>query len=1008
MDTDIKYEYNILLRLSSKNRSIFNDSIAYFPDRLLKFVPPKNLAIIDSSILKWDPVEGKYNLQKILETKHILLLLENSEEYSELSRLFRRSMIVIDKPTLSLPELSQIIQDFITSYKNTSINLLQQSAAELSFENSFIKTFAKIGTFHLDLISKKIVLSKEFQYLLGLTPIKKSYSLLQFMQFISVEDRDKMLDILFKEINGKTRDINDIIKFTHQTKNIIYISIDGAAKTLSKQNSISYLAQDISEKINAEVELKSTEKFYSSLIENSSELVIMLNKSAEIIYANKAVEKLLGFSPLEFLGMPIIDFLEEKERTEDLQNLFFDQAETGKTGSFRMFKIKDKNNQEKLLGGRATNHLNNPSINGVVLQFHDFTESITYKKEIEQQEARYTNLFNYVKDAIIITDKKGNVIEANKYAKILFRNSFAKNNNVLSLFIDEKQKVLSSYYNSSAPSKNLNVDFEFKTNYLNKTLNVQLILFKNLNFDTNFLLYISDITKLEKKRLYEESTLNISHIINRKTLDTNILFKSIHNEIKTVIEASNFYYARFEPENNIIKYLYLNDLNNNSNHDKLISRNIGKGISEIVFANQKPLRLHGDAFTQLAKELKGSEIYKSYLGVPLFIKGKIDGVLAVSSRVDNHVYNDDDERFLQYVSNQLGNLLERIQTINTLVLREAEYRTLVENNLAGIYTADKNLVIKSCNQAFCEIMGAPKDQLIGKKTSDFVIKGGIENFYDEVSKNGNIVNSQRDITLQNGKHLNIVENISIVNLNNEKLVMGNIIDVSTTRELQLKVSQENKTRLSFQAKLFGSLINPHFIFNSLNSIQYYILEQDRYKALTYLADFSTLMRSALNNTQKLLLPIADELSFLESYIKLEQVRLFNFEYNIIDETEEEYLIPPMMLQPYVENAIVHGIYNLKEKGKLTIRIIEKKNSLICSIEDNGIGRKKGAELRTLKKGKTHRSFGMSITKERINTLNELFGKNKFTVSIIDKKNDISGTIVSVSIPKLLNYDYQTL
>ena len=197
-------------------------------------------------------------------------------------------------------------------------------------------------------------------------------------------------------------------------------------------------------------------------------------------------------------------------------------------------------------------------------------------------------------------------------------------------------------------------------------------------------------------------------------------------------------------------------------------------------------------------------------------------------------------------------------------------------------------------------------------------------------------------------------------------------------------------------KSLRSQMNPHFIFNALNSVNNYIAKSDERSANRYLSEFSTLMRSVLENSDEDFIPLSKELELLELYVKLEHDRFSDkFDYVIdVDEGIDvgAFQIPPMLLQPYIENAIWHGLRYTEDKGYLDIHIKQKnESSLEITISDNGIGRKKSAELKTQNQ-KKQKSKGMGNIKKRIAILNDMY-KDKVDVHISDLETDGSGTKV---------------
>ena len=203
-------------------------------------------------------------------------------------------------------------------------------------------------------------------------------------------------------------------------------------------------------------------------------------------------------------------------------------------------------------------------------------------------------------------------------------------------------------------------------------------------------------------------------------------------------------------------------------------------------------------------------------------------------------------------------------------------------------------------------------------------------------------------------------------------------------------------------KSLRSQMNPHFIFNALNSVNNYIAKSDERSANRYLSEFSTLMRSVLENSEEDFIPLTKEIELLRLYLKLEHSRFpekFDFEVNISEATNvESFQIPPMLLQPYIENAIWHGLRYKEEKGFLHIDIEQRNaNSVVITISDNGIGRKKSAELKTQNQRK-QKSKGMGNIKKRIAILNDMY-KDKLDVLISDLETDGSGTKVVFTLKK---------
>lgn len=218
---------------------------------------------------------------------------------------------------------------------------------------------------------------------------------------------------------------------------------------------------------------------------------------------------------------------------------------------------------------------------------------------------------------------------------------------------------------------------------------------------------------------------------------------------------------------------------------------------------------------------------------------------------------------------------------------------------------------------------------------------------------------------------------------------------------------EKRQLLQAEKRSLLSQMNPHFIFNSLNSIQHFIVQNDQFQANNYLTGFSGLIRRILENSNKTLIPLNEEISSLSLYLNMEKLRFENrFDYRIIKDNQMDYyetMIPPMLIQPFVENAIWHGLMPLKKKGLLTISFSCKDGFYYCRIEDNGIGRDK-AQLMNRKK-EPHLSTGIQNVQERIELLKKM-NKKKIILSITDLRRPdgtASGTLVELVLPIDLNF-----
>jgi hypothetical protein len=218
-----------------------------------------------------------------------------------------------------------------------------------------------------------------------------------------------------------------------------------------------------------------------------------------------------------------------------------------------------------------------------------------------------------------------------------------------------------------------------------------------------------------------------------------------------------------------------------------------------------------------------------------------------------------------------------------------------------------------------------------------------------------------------------------------------------------EIAMQKHKAIELEMQALRAQMNPHFIFNSLNSINMFILENDKLQASAYLSKFSRLIRLILQNSREAAIPLQSELEALRLYLELESLRFENkFVYLItVDETIDPTLlkVPPLLIQPYAENAIWHGLMQKKEKGHLQIELRQENGALFCKITDDGIGRKKGEEYKS-KSASTYKSFGMSITQSRL----AMMGKTNLNNGVVEIKDltypdgSAAGTEVVIKIP----------
>jgi tetratricopeptide (TPR) repeat protein len=236
------------------------------------------------------------------------------------------------------------------------------------------------------------------------------------------------------------------------------------------------------------------------------------------------------------------------------------------------------------------------------------------------------------------------------------------------------------------------------------------------------------------------------------------------------------------------------------------------------------------------------------------------------------------------------------------------------------------------------------------------------------------------------------------------LSIGLLIFLTVILFMQKRRSADKLSTVEIEQKLLRSQMNPHFIFNSLSLIQSSVMKKTTKESVNLISSMASLMRLILDNSTHEFIEFDKEIQTLKYYLELQQQRFagqFEWLLDIEEELQEgEFYIPPMLAQPFIENAIEHGFSGIQHQGMIHIRFKALKGSILCEIHDNGIGYNEGLKH---KKDPQHRSYGIDITRQRIAVLQKKYGMNA-SLEIIDRSGDTDrGTLVKLIIP--IQYDY---
>ncbi len=250
------------------------------------------------------------------------------------------------------------------------------------------------------------------------------------------------------------------------------------------------------------------------------------------------------------------------------------------------------------------------------------------------------------------------------------------------------------------------------------------------------------------------------------------------------------------------------------------------------------------------------------------------------------------------------------------------------------------------------------------------------------------------------KHMSILSNIAGLCANKIVKAKAN----AEKKEAQDRLLHTEKKMVEVEMQALRAQMNPHFIFNSLNSINRYIVKSDSATASLYLTRFAKLIRLILDNSNNKSITLANEIQALSLYIEMESIRFekkFTYSISVDEEIDVDNIyVPPLIIQPYAENAIWHGLLHKEDAGHLSIDIIQRDEQMLqCTIEDNGVGRERARELKS-KSASNRKSLGMALTENRLGLLSKhTFSERLITIEDIrNEEGNARGTKVILNIP----------
>lgn len=299
-----------------------------------------------------------------------------------------------------------------------------------------------------------------------------------------------------------------------------------------------------------------------------------------------------------------------------------------------------------------------------------------------------------------------------------------------------------------------------------------------------------------------------------------------------------------------------------------------------------------------------------------------------------------------------------------------------------------------------DVLGNSQQSLIHYK--EYVkVRDSINN----LESNEKFVRAEMDFEYQMKESLLLEKNkrqklITLFSIIGGLLLLGLVFVIFNRRQVKRRLTLQKEVT-EYEQKALHLQMNPHFVFNCLGSISSFIVQNGTDSALKYLSKFSKLMRLTLEYSKGSIIPIDKEIEGLQNYLELEQLRFHNsFTFSIVSSEKVEFNmgLPPLLIQPFVENAILHGLVPKEGEGTIEVNFDVQNNQLVCTITDNGIGITKSKEMKE-NSMTAHQSMALEITKKRLEIMEATISKSaQIEIKEVEEDNVVVGTKVTLRLP----------
>ncbi len=699
------------------------------------------------------------------------------------------------------------------------------------------------------------------------------------------------------------------------------------------------ICHDITYYKEAEEQLRTTEQKFSKAFQHNPDLMTILREKDLVIFdVNEKIETVMGYRREELLGQAAAQFnffVKDEER-----KLFFEQYSTnGKAEIECSWRKKDGKTIQVLLASRQ-----------MELEGEKYLLSII--KDISDRklaEERFQKSFDLNPDLMLIFRERDRVlVEANSKLESL---AYYKRENVIGRSSTEFRIWINPEEQESHNQEYATAGTAFREALLRKnggevfyaSITSTRILFSGEN---HILVQVRDITD---KKLAEEEKEEARYSLNERI-----------KELTTLYKASQILQQEKKPVEELIREI-VSILPSGWQYPEITAARIALEEMEFVTPN------YASGFARQSQEFDA----------PGDTVGIVEIVYLEKKRsATEGPFLAEERDLINMIAEMLRAYFAHRHEAEELNKSQANLHATINNTEILIWSVDRNFRLLTYNQPFFKYIKTyygveiePGTRILEPTAPETATesKGWEQNYLRALA--GEIV------TLEESRFgLDLLYSLSPIIESNHIIgvsVFGDNITEKKARDRELAEANKKVGELKLMA--LRSVMSPHFIFNVLNSIQFFIAKNDRLNAINYLSTFSKLIRSILTHSVTNKIKLAEEIEMLKNYVQLEMTRFenkFNFILQVDPEVDVDGIeIPSLLIQPYVENAILHGLYNKTDPGTLVIRVHEQDEAVIFEIEDNGVGRKEAMKLRQ-QNFPTHKSMGIKLTEERLKLINQ--------------------------------------